>query len=315
MSDNTNMSKGWIVVGRVLKYLVAAGAICWLFLSGNLSLERLAAVRVGFALPCLVLFLFLNLTAQGVRWWCLLRFHGIRVSLAGTFRIFWIGNFFQVILPGVLGGEFARAYYLLRDDPQARFRGVLSVIVDRVMGLYVFFLLAVSAFAFLPAEAKSEGLFRYHCLVAVGVVLGLPACSAILLSKRVRSFVTGLLPGTAGRPGEGRAGGRAWLFAAFVLSVGSGLLMVAGFWIAGLALGNPVGYSASLMNVPLVVVANSLPISPGGIGVGESAAFVAFNQGGYAGGAELMILVRLVLSLLRLPGILFFLRSNRKGPT
>jgi len=302
-------------IAAPVKYFIAAIALGWLFFTGNISLERVAAVRLNSPFSCLIAVLFSCLACQAARWWCLLRFHGISIAIAKTFKFFWIGSFFYVVLPGAVGGELARTYYLVRNDPSSRFRGILSVITDRLMGIYVFFLLAALASLFLPPEANSNAFLRYHCLFATTIVFGLPLLLSLSFSKRLRSFVGSKLPGM--KPGSTNdllliyKRHIGWLPIAFCLSIAVSFLFVAGFWCAGLCIGFPVDFRIALLDVPLIVVANSLPISPGGIGVGESAAFVIFKQSGYLAGAELMILVRAVITFLRLPGIVFFLRHKQ----
>jgi uncharacterized membrane protein YbhN (UPF0104 family) len=293
------------------KYLIAALALGWLLFTGNISLARVAAVRLDRWSLCLVGVLFLCLACQAARWWCLLRFHGISIPIAKTFRFCWIGNFFQVVLPGGVGGEFARMYYLIRNDPSSRIRGILSVVADRLTGIYLFFLFAAVAFLFLSPEVKTNPFFRYYSLFAVAVVIGVPLMLSLLFSERFRFVLTNKLPYV--KPGVADALVHAyrqhigWVLPALCLSAVANLCLVVGFWCAGACISLPVPFPMVLVNVPLVVVANSLPISPGGIGVGESAAFAVFKQSGYLAGGELMILVRVVISLLRLPGLVFFL--------
>ena len=63
---------------------------------------------------------------------------------------------------------------------------------------------------------------------------------------------------------------------------------------------------------PLVFVATALPLSPSGIGVGETAASVLFAQFGVETGATLMLIVRLWFLVLQLPGgLLYVLRRGR----
>ena len=80
--------------------------------------------------------------------------------------------------------------------------------------------------------------------------------------------------------------------------------MLLSFSLAGMTLGNEIPPARALLAGPLVVLANSLPVSPGGIGVGESAAKALFALLGATGGAEVMLLLRLVGAVVALPGLL-----------
>jgi uncharacterized membrane protein YbhN (UPF0104 family) len=59
-----------------------------------------------------------------------------------------------------------------------------------------------------------------------------------------------------------------------------------------------------LLAGPLVIVANCLPIAPGGVGVAEAASSQLFGVFGVTAGAEVMVALRLILAVLSLPGAL-----------
>ena len=59
---------------------------------------------------------------------------------------------------------------------------------------------------------------------------------------------------------------------------------------------------SALLAVPLVIIAMSLPISPGGLGVGEAAASQLFAEFGLANGALVVLVVRLGVVVISLPG-------------
>jgi len=72
-----------------------------------------------------------------------------------------------------------------------------------------------------------------------------------------------------------------------------------------------INWHSLLLIVPLVIVANSLPIAPGGIGVAETTASLLFAQFGVEKGATVMLIVRIGILLLRLPGGLIYILSAK----
>jgi uncharacterized membrane protein YbhN (UPF0104 family) len=58
-------------------------------------------------------------------------------------------------------------------------------------------------------------------------------------------------------------------------------------------------------------VANSIPLTPGGIGVGEAAFSALFREAGLTGGAEAMLSWRLLMIALAPLGLLIHLRGLR----
>lgn len=80
-------------------------------------------------------------------------------------------------------------------------------------------------------------------------------------------------------------------------SMGIQLLLFLVALCAARSLSIPLGLLEAGAVLPLASLANALPLSPGGIGVGETAASVAFSQLGLPAnsGAELMLVVRMAL--------------------
>jgi uncharacterized membrane protein YbhN (UPF0104 family) len=79
------------------------------------------------------------------------------------------------------------------------------------------------------------------------------------------------------------------LAAALGIAITDNLMVVAVTALAVLAI-NPAGLSAKLcLVVPMGEIVNSLPITPGGLGVGEAAFDALFKTVGLQGGAEAVL--------------------------
>src|SRR5437763_655575 len=67
---------------------------------------------------------------------------GVRRNRTGAIVI--IGLFFNVFLPGLVGGDVMRLYYIFRLAPEAKLPGSLSIVMDRLLGLLaIVFLIAI----------------------------------------------------------------------------------------------------------------------------------------------------------------------------
>ena len=61
----------------------------------------------------------------------------VKVPLARTAMVFMIGVFFSLFLLGVIGGDVMRAAYLCADQDHKKRGVIMSVIVDRLIGMLV----------------------------------------------------------------------------------------------------------------------------------------------------------------------------------
>jgi uncharacterized membrane protein YbhN (UPF0104 family) len=75
---------------------------------------------------------------------------------------------------------------------------------------------------------------------------------------------------------------------------------------------NPGGatWSMSIL-IPLGFLANILPVTPGGLGIGEAAFNKLFEMAGLSGGAEALLGWRMLTILISMIGLVFYLRGRR----
>jgi len=70
----------------------------------------------------------------GLRWYLLLRVQGFRLSWRRATSIFLIGLFFLTFTPGLIGGDAARALYVIRETPERKAEAVLVVAMEPADG-------------------------------------------------------------------------------------------------------------------------------------------------------------------------------------
>jgi len=104
----------------VAKVVLAASLLIWLLQSGRLDLRILLSIPLSILHILGMLALFLGMVLQSWRWWWLLRAQEIDLSFQNTLGLVWIGRFLALMLPGVVGGDVVRGYYILREAPSAR---------------------------------------------------------------------------------------------------------------------------------------------------------------------------------------------------
>ena len=121
-------------------------------LFGNLGVGLYSAgVALFFLTPLLTV----------VRWRMLLRASRIDPGFGEACRLTWVGLFFNLVVPGLTGGDVVKAILVARST-ERREAAVVSVFVDRVIGILVGVVLI--------ARALGDPLPIRHYLVLVPVI-------------------------------------------------------------------------------------------------------------------------------------------------
>lgn len=128
-----------------------------------------------------------------LRWWLLARAVDIPFSLRGALRLGFLGYFFNHAPLGVVGGDLVKAV-MLGHQYRSRARALASVMLDRVLGLYVLFLVASGAILLTGLYHHQSALIRSICFTAIAITivftagfasLFLPALSGSPLIRRL----------------------------------------------------------------------------------------------------------------------------------
>jgi uncharacterized protein (TIRG00374 family) len=302
------------------KLLIAITLVAWLIKSGRLDLRQLISTSLSLSHLLGMLVLLMVILAQGLRWWWLLKIQDIDLSFSKIFRLFWIGQFFSIVLPGLAGGELMRGYYVARETPGARVASISTVILDRALGLYATLSLGVVSFLTMLIT-QTQMIASVHQLGVLNSVM-FAGCTLFFLSlsfDSTRRIALKLLPGSLrARMGVAldayhKHGHR--LFICFILSLLANMAAMSTFRIAGQMTEAALTWNEVFLACPLVFIATTLPLSPGGIGIGETTASILFSSFGVKSGATIMMIVRLWFLILRVPGLLFFISYTRGTTT
>jgi uncharacterized protein (TIRG00374 family) len=218
---------------------------------------------------------FLTALIAGTRWWWLLRVNGTDVSLLETLRFTWIGIFFNNVIPGATGGDVIKALYIMKRCPGHRVQVMVSVIVDRVLGL--------GSPALLGAIVVLFALDRFGTLALAiwGVIVGVALLGTIAFSKRLRSLVRlkWLLERLPSKLGHVlRLVDQAVFFyrdhkwviiASLVAGVGNHVVSVLSVVFIGQALGVGMPTFEYFVLIPVINIITAVPVMPNGWGLGE----------------------------------------------
>lgn len=280
------------IITTVVKIALAAGLIYWMIQKGVLNFGSI----VSLATPGMILFclgcVFAQIFINNYRWILLMRAQGMETTVGYTLPLSFIGMFFNFFMPGGVGGDVVKGYYVLQDYPQNKVAAAISIFMDRMVG---FFIMIATAFLAVFFNWGSVSHSPQLQSVGVGVSLlfaGFVAFFTLALSRRLgkRLFDAWLgelvfvkLPGgdKLRRVYDVVHGFRQHpklFFWACFLSVGNQMLLVAFTAVIGLAMNVDIPLSVYFFLVPIGMVATALPISPAGVGVGQAAFLFLFNM-------------------------------------
>jgi uncharacterized protein (TIRG00374 family) len=301
------------VAAALLGYLVFSGAIQWSELRG--LARNWPATAAAFAL------LVVCMTVTAARLCVLLRAADMTLSLGSSIRLTLITAFFSACLPGSAGGELVRIYYATENNRGRRTEVITILMLDRAMGMFGMVLLPLLfAPVFWPLVRSSSvlvallwGAAALATAMAAAFIIG---SSPRLAQSRPVAWACRTLPlgQHAARVFQTIAAARRFtgsLLSAMALALLAQVLAIAAMLVVAHAV-RPDGFAwPMLLLIPLAFLANTLPLTPGGLGVGEVALNQLFALVGLAGGAETLLGWRLLSITLSLGGLVFYLRGRR----
>jgi hypothetical protein len=276
----------------VSKLLRLAGSVALLaFLAWRTDWRQMAdafaGLRAGWWLLAVALYAVTQVVSS-LRWRLLARPLGFRQPLGRFVAYYYVGMFFNLVLPTSVGGDVMRAWYL-NGQSGRKLAAFLSVFADRASGLLVLVAIACVAAACSPLDLPPRALWIVY---GVGASAGGGLVGLLVLSGR--GMANGRWQMANGKLEEGRGDGSpSWRrrlvnlqfaicnlqFAMFpssrlflvttLLSVFVQSANVIVLWLAGLALALDVPASYYWILVPVVTLLTLFPVSLNGMGVRE----------------------------------------------
>ncbi len=253
------------------------------------------------------------------RWWRLLIAAGCPTTLFTSVRLTFLGMFFNLVMPGLTGGDLVKAVLAAREHTERKARAVVSVAVDRLIGLFP---LATLAALVVLGLGDTFAAIRVPVLVCVGGgLVGAAVYSSRALRRLVRfDHIVSKLPGGrmikqvdeavliySEHPRE-----IGW---ALLCSLGNHTCVFVGITVLARSFGEQ---TLSLFEMFAVVsianIVSALPVAPAGWGVGEAAYGFLFDMLGASAtlGIATSITLRLLMMVIGLGGGLFLLLPGGK---
>jgi glycosyltransferase 2 family protein len=258
------------LIGRIALGVVLLAAVIWYADPAALA-RQLASVRPGWFAAGVLASIVSNLFSAA-RWAAIARGLGLHAPPGQCAAMYFRGMTMNVLLPGAtVSGDLLRSYQLAQVAHNGLLPSGLSVLLDRLSGLWI--LCAMSLLALLLALSAALISFEKSTAIYVaGLALALLAPFVPLPVKTAEEKRRALLKA------RGPLLSSAWL------SVLVQVFSAAALWLCAIAAGLQLPYFVMLAAAAPIFVMGALPLGWGGFGAREAAAVVVLGAVGAAAG-------------------------------
>lgn len=247
-----------LAVSSILLYIVLSRT------GPELVYSTLKTMNPFAFISAIILYIFAQFVST-LRWKLLIP---EKIRIKKLFSIYLIGSFFNNLLPGLIGGDAVKGFYLYKKIGKVSLT-FSSIFMDRYIGFITLLLISMFAYPFGYSYIKGSPLvwtfpiivliFSIASLLFFGLRLG----SKIKIFSEFYSYF------------HSYKDKKSLIIKTILISLiiqFSGILSV---YILAIGLGKYIPFLACLIFLPLIIMFTAVPISISGIGVRESA-FVLF---------------------------------------
>jgi hypothetical protein len=290
--------KAWLAV--IARYALGAVLVYWLVHTRVLDFSPLRSISIGFIAEAVLLGVAVTaLSSWRIQF--LLADQQIAVSYGRCFMVNCIGLFYSLFLPGGISGDAARAYYFFRDARARRIAVVGALLLDRFLGLVTLVALGIGSGLLLASVVpRVVPYVAWSSALLAAMLAGLVVAIRYDIEHRQTPGAHRLL-----RLWESARGAFArlrmsdysvrTLALSVALSALMNVLMVALIYLCSLLNGAQLGLVQVAAASPLGLLTNAVPLSPGGLGVGEKSFDVLYRALGGVNGAGSFLTTRIFL--------------------
>lgn len=215
-----------------------------------------------------------------IRWWFFLRAQSINVSVGRTIELTMIGNLFNLVSIGGIGGDAARILLLIRDHPGRKLVITMAVMVDHLAGMVtmaaLFYIISAVRFdALVDQSVLGKGVIRFAWFYMGGGLLMVAlffVCAYPPIHERIHaSGRMARWPFIKQVPEIYDVYRRNWklTLAGIVASFLMLFSYFISFWCGMKAVGGTAPVEAVITAMPVIDSISALPVSVAGVGVRE----------------------------------------------
>lgn len=318
-------SKGLII--SVTKWLVLLGIVTWVFRNfpkNDWDLLVQQPKNWWLLLAALIIVLGANILSFW-RWQRLLLALQVPISLLETVRLGFLGVALNMVSAGSVGGDLFKAIAAASKNKSRKTEVITSVLVDRAIGMLG--LVMVAAISTCLSNNLSTQLIGIRNAAIVLSVLGISGVFGIVLVGKILPLTWLEQIPWAGKKLHKIASAclifqnKPWLALVMIVqSLGVHAALTTAMWLVSCALYSEASAKPNLaehfLAVPPALLAGTLPITPGGIGLQEVWIDLLFKQIPSVpkefSGLIVATMFRVVLLAVALVGGLIYLSGRNK---
>lgn len=289
-----------------IKITISSGLIYLVLSKAGIEkiIGAIAGINILYFIFAALLYIF-SIYLSSVRWQLLLP-KGFKIGR--VFSLYLIGAFFNNILPGIIGGDAVKAYYLYKDKGN-NISAVASVFMDRYVGFAALMFIGLAAFPFGFSYFRGSYIGWLLPVIVLLFVIASLLIFGLRLGRRF-SFMAGFYEYFIGYRRKKKV-----ILKAFLLSI---LVQITGiFSIYALSLGLKIEVPLLplFIFVPIIGTISTIPISISGIGVREASFVTLLGFLGITPAQATAISFSWFLSIVigSFPGLIEYLRYKNKG--
>ena len=305
---------------KFFKFTFAFALIAWMISRGHLDVHDFDLLLNPYWALILFLVAGLNLVLTNWRWALLLAAKQFPSTFKVTFPLTLMGVFFNYAVPGAIGGDLVKVFYLVKDHPQKKMLSISTILLDRVIGLYAMTWFAVCSLLMDVPLIMSNSKLQ---VLGLGIILALVLQTVILgvsFSARMNKMFNFLYKIAAARKLyeviHSYREQKMVLVKTLAISFLSQGISIFFLWLVGVALHETnIPISTFLFAVPIGFMVSALPISPAGIGIGQVAFLILFqlHSGQQTQLGQISISIfQLVLFVWGLFGAFFYVKGRKE---
>jgi glycosyltransferase 2 family protein len=110
---------------------------------------------------------------QFYRWYLLVRALDLPFTIRDSIRLGLVGVFYNTALPGSVGGDFIKAYFIVKDQPARKPAAVATIVADRLVGLFglLSYAAIVGGISWLNGNPRIVGNAWLERIILVAVII------------------------------------------------------------------------------------------------------------------------------------------------